>query len=78
MDEYWFKIVLSGDYGAGKSSLIHRYKFNLFPKETIPTIGVEFILNHEVIDEIKVKLQVWDWSWNERFGNTKHISQIYL
>ena len=45
---FTYKIVLLGDFGTGKSSLIKRYIDNNFNEEYLSTIGVS-ILN-KVID----------------------------
>jgi Rab family protein len=43
-DEYDFlyKIVLVGDAGVGKTNLLARYIKGALPKNSAPTIGVEF------------------------------------
>ena len=41
---YLFKIVLIGNSGVGKSSLLFRFSENAWEK-MIPTIGVDFVSN---------------------------------
>ena len=41
---YLFKIVLIGNSGVGKSSLLFRFSENSWEK-MIPTIGVDFVSN---------------------------------
>ena len=41
------KVILLGNGGVGKSSLMRRYVNNVFEEKTLHTIGVEF-LNKDV------------------------------
>ena len=43
--DYLFKILLIGNSGVGKSSLLFRFSENKWEKEFIPTIGVDFVSN---------------------------------
>ena len=54
------KIIVIGDSGVGKTSLLNQYCYNKFDKKINPTIGCDFIsktfqLNNEK-DEIKLQL----------------------
>ena len=63
-----FKIILGGEGGVGKTTLLHKYIENRFLEDTKLTIGVE-ILNKEIIlpDETICALQLWDFGGQERF-----------
>jgi len=56
------KILIVGDIGGGKSSLILRYTENVFHGSYISTIGVDFRLKKLKIQEkdLNMKLQIWD------------------
>ena len=41
--DYLLKLLLIGSSGVGKSSLLFRFSDNLFGKEWVPTIGVDFL-----------------------------------
>ena len=43
--DYLFKILLIGNSGDGKSSLLFRFSEDKWEKEFIPTIGVDFVSN---------------------------------
>ena len=40
--DYVFKILLIGDSGVGKSSLLMRFADDIFTDNFLPTIGVDF------------------------------------
>ena len=43
--DYLFKILLIGNSGVGKSSLLFRFSEDKWEKEFIPTICVDFVSN---------------------------------
>ncbi|MHA1231365.1 MAG: Rab family GTPase [Candidatus Helarchaeota archaeon] len=58
--EYKFKVVLLGDSGVGKTSIIDRYVNNRFKDKYQPTLGVDFLIKDITINENKIKLIIWD------------------
>lgn len=57
---YLFKFILIGDTGVGKSCLALQFIENK-PRQTHDvTIGVEFGAKTIVVDDMNVKLQIWD------------------
>lgn len=64
-----FKIVLMGDAGVGKSSLINRAVRNIFSEFYKLTMGVDFALKVHSWVERGVRFQWWDIAGAERFGN---------
>lgn len=54
------KIILIGDTGAGKTSLLTRFAEDAFNNFFIPTIGVDFRTRDIMIDGEQVKLHLWD------------------
>lgn len=62
-----FKILLIGESGVGKSSILLRFAEDSFQDVQGVTIGVDFKIRTIVIDGKRVKLQIWDTAGQERF-----------
>jgi small GTP-binding protein len=58
------KIILVGDFGVGKSSILSRYVDNTFPNNKV---GFDFKVKHLNIDGKKYQLDIWDTAGQERF-----------
>ena len=67
MKKFILKILLAGEGGVGKTTLLHRYVKGKFSAETRMTIGVEFFLKEVEIDNQYCTLQLWDFGGQERF-----------
>jgi len=65
--DHLFKLLIIGDSGVGKSSLLLRFADNTFSGSYITTIGVDFKIRTIEVDNEKVKLQIWDTAGQERF-----------
>ncbi|KAK8662247.1 hypothetical protein V6N13_091833 [Hibiscus sabdariffa] len=65
--DYSFKILLVGDSGVGKSSLLVTFISN-FVHDLSPTIGVDFKIKMVTIGGKRLKLTIWDTAGQERFG----------
>ena len=62
-----FKIIIVGDSGVGKSSLLKRTVQNKFDSSYQATIGFEFLLMHFIVNDLKIKLQIWDTCGQEMY-----------
>jgi small GTP-binding protein len=62
-----FKIIIAGDGGVGKTTLLHRYVEGKFIADTKMTIGVQFHLKELSINGHEVLEQIWDFGGQERF-----------
>jgi Ras-related protein Rab-11A len=62
-----FKIIIVGDSGVGKSSLLKRAVQNKFDGNYQATIGFEFLLMHFNVNDLKLKLQIWDTCGQEMY-----------
>lgn len=54
-----FKILLVGDSGVGKSSILLRFTDDAF-EPMQPTIGVDFKVKAMKVDNRRVKMTIWD------------------
>ncbi|XP_002868082.2 ras-related protein RABB1a isoform X2 [Arabidopsis lyrata subsp. lyrata] len=64
---YRFKYILIGDTGVGKSCLLLKFTDKRFQAVHDLTIGVEFGSKKITIDNIPIKLQIWDTAGQESF-----------
>ena len=83
-----YKVVLLGDSGVGKTSIVCRYIKNTFDNQLLSTAGVCFFSKNIVLPEIKqsckldviifiliiLNIQIWDTAGQERY---KAITKIY-
>ncbi|RDX64338.1 Ras-related protein RABC1 [Mucuna pruriens] len=64
--DYLFKLLLIGDSGVGKSTLLLSFTSDTF-EDLSPTIGVDFKVKYVTIGGKKLKLAIWDTAGQERF-----------
>ena len=64
----FLKLVLIGDAGVGKTSLINSYVRNTFCEKYKATIGADFLTKDIIIRNKKVVIQIWDTAGQERFS----------
>ena len=65
--DHLLKVLLIGDAGVGKSSLLLRYTEDKFDEALGSTIGVDFKVKTVEADGKRVKLTLWDTAGQERF-----------
>jgi len=65
--DYVFRMLLIGDSGTGKSSLLLRFTENKFNDYHATTIGVDFRIRTVFVNNRVIKLQIWDTAGLERF-----------
>lgn len=64
--EFSFKILLVGNLGVGKSSLLLRYAEGSFREGFLPTVGVDFKVRTVQQAGSALYLQLWDTAGQER------------
>ncbi|XP_019642316.1 PREDICTED: ras-related protein Rab-32B-like [Branchiostoma belcheri] len=75
VQEMLYKVLVIGEFGVGKTSIIRRYTEGYFSPNYKLTIGVDFALKSLDWDErTKINLQLWDIAGHERFG---HMTRVY-
>jgi len=74
-DEYIpCKIVLLGEAGVGKTSIITRYISGSFSQIVMTSTGSSFVAKKiELEDKKKVKLQIWDTAGQEKYRSLAKI-----
>jgi len=61
------KVIILGDSGVGKTSLMNRYVNQRYSEQYKATIGADFLTKEVMIDDKLVTLQIWDTAGQERF-----------
>ncbi|MHA1230008.1 MAG: Rab family GTPase [Candidatus Helarchaeota archaeon] len=64
---YRFKILVCGDSGVGKTSIILRFTNNAFKKTYIPTLGVNITEKIISFENCIVKFVIWDIAGQNKF-----------
>ena len=65
--DHFYKIILTGDAGVGKSNFLLRYVKGTYDNVS-STIGVEFAYKVATLkNKTKVKAQIWDTSGSEKY-----------
>jgi len=62
-----YKVVVAGDGGVGKTSLVRRYCEGKFDGSRVTTLGVDFQTKLVTVGEKIIKLSVWDIAGQDRF-----------
>lgn len=61
------KVIILGDSGVGKTSLMNQYVNKKFSNQYKATIGADFLTKEVMVDDKLVTLQIWDTAGQERF-----------
>ena len=65
--DYFIKILLLGNTGVGKSSLMYQYTTGDVPGDLIGTAGVDHKVKNIVHDGNNIKIEIWDTAGQERY-----------
>ena len=63
------KVVLIGESGVGKTSIISRYTTNTFKSQLMSTPGANFVTKNVIVEDKNqsIKLEIWDTAGQERY-----------
>ncbi|KAA8912912.1 ras-like protein Rab7 [Sphaerosporella brunnea] len=61
------KVIILGDSGVGKTSLMNQYVNKKFSPSYKATIGADFLTKEVILDDRTVTLTIWDTAGQERF-----------
>ncbi|CAJ0567221.1 unnamed protein product, partial [Mesorhabditis spiculigera] len=61
------KVIILGDSGVGKTSLMNQFVDQRFSNQHKVTIGADFIMKDMLVDGRLVTMQIWDTAGQERF-----------
>ena len=61
------QLIMVGEIGVGKTSLIRRYTNNIFNTNHLETIGIEFFNKEERINDQIIQIKLWDTAGQEIF-----------
>ena len=73
--DFVLKVVLLGDAGVGKTSLVYRFIENRFSTDFKSTLGVNLLKRTLEIDGNQVTIQIWDLGGQEAY---KRLRKLYL
>eukprot|EP01064_Diplonema_japonicum_P033592 TRINITY_DN6662_c0_g1_i1.p1 TRINITY_DN6662_c0_g1~~TRINITY_DN6662_c0_g1_i1.p1 ORF type:complete len:215 (+),score=34.14 TRINITY_DN6662_c0_g1_i1:34-678(+) len=62
-----FKVVLLGETGVGKSSLVERLIHDEFSESQRSTVGASFLSHCVQVEDCQVNLDIWDTAGQERY-----------
>lgn len=68
------KIVLLGDSGVGKTSIVTKYVTGSLPDVAVPTVGAAFVTKDMEIDGRNFQLLIWDTAGQELY---RGLSPMY-
>lgn len=72
--DYLFKVIIIGEQGGGKTSIVKRLIENKYLEYREPTIGLDFTATQTNYDNKLIKYHFWDTAGQECFSN---IIKVY-
>ena len=65
--EYIYKVAVIGDADTGKTSMLGKFAVDDFNPTYMPTIGVDLWSRVIKLDEVRIRLELWDTGGQSRF-----------
>ena len=72
-EDRFVKIILLGEPGVGKTSIINRYINNEYNEDSPSTYGSSFTTKVVIKDNIKYFVNVWDTSGQEKYRSVTNL-----
>ena len=69
------KLIILGDSGVGKSSIIQRYYSDSFNENLQMTLKANFLEKEIIINNQKINLELWDTAGQEKY---RSLTQIFV
>ena len=66
------KIILVGESGVGKTSIISRY-LNMYQEKTESTLGAYFSNKTIIVDGYKINFEIWDTAGQEQYRSINNL-----
>jgi len=64
-----FKVLIIGNSGVGKNEILRRALNKGFDENYPAEIGLEFLIMHFIVNDFKMKLQIWDTCGQELYSS---------
>ena len=64
---YRKKVIVLGEGGVGKTTLLYRYVNEVFKDSTKMTIGSDFFMKKIITQQARITLLLWDFAGQDRF-----------
>ncbi|MBD3230131.1 MAG: GTP-binding protein [Candidatus Lokiarchaeota archaeon] len=71
-EKFAFKLILTGNAGVGKTSLIRRYADNKFEMNQKPSIGADFTIKAVNLKKYQVIFTIWDIGGQPMFDSLRN------
>ena len=68
------KLVLLGDTGVGKTSIVTNFVTDNFAPDTEATVGATFLSKTITLEDKVIRFQIWDTAGQERY---KSLARMY-
>ena len=67
------KVIILGDSGVGKTSLMNQYVNKKFSNQYKATIGADFLTKEVMVDDRLVTMRIWDTAGQVTVPRTENI-----
>ena len=69
------KVVLIGESGVGKTSIISRYTTDTFKSQLMSTPGANFVTKNVIMEDTNqsIKFEIWDTAGQERYRSLAKV-----